>query len=108
MKLNKENRERCGKIIKLNPRDFQLQIAMEELAELIQAISKYLRYGDIEPLLEEYADVEVVLEELRQMFDIQQKEIDNRCAKKLYRALDGRVLINANVESNRGTAHVKR
>ena len=60
MKLNKENRERCGKIIKLNPRDFQLQIAMEELAELIQAISKYLRYGDIEPLLEEYADVEVV------------------------------------------------
>jgi hypothetical protein len=107
VKLNKENRERCGKIIKLNPRDFQLQIAQEELAELIQAISKYLRYGEIEPLLEEYADVEVIMEELRQMFDIQQKEIDNRCAKKLWRALDGRVLINADVEGNSGKAHVK-
>lgn len=107
MKLNKENRERCGKIIKIYPREQQLLIAMEELSELIQAISKHLRYGDMEPLLEEYADVEVVMEELRQMFDIQQKEIDNRCAKKLYRALDGRVLINADVESNRGKAHAK-
>jgi len=101
MKLNKENRIKCGKIIQINPKEHQLLVAMEELSELIQAISKHLRYGDMEPLLEEYADVEVIMEELRQMFDIQQKEIDNRCAKKLYRALDGRVLINGNMESNR-------
>ena len=107
MKLNKENRIKCGKIIRLNPKEHQLLIAMEELSELIQAISKHLRYGDMEPLLEEYADVEVIMEELRQMFDIQQKEIDNRCAKKLYRALDGRVLINADVEGHSGKAHAK-
>ena len=107
MKLNKENRIKCGKIIQINPKEHQLLVAMEELSELIQAISKHLRYGDMEPLLEEYADVEVIMEELRQMFDIKQKEIDNRCAKKLYRALDGRVLINANVEGNSGKAHVK-
>lgn len=91
MKLNKENRKKCGKIIKVYPKNHQLLLAMEESGEFVQAISKYLRYGDIEPLLEEYADVEVVLEELRQMFDIKKKEIDKRCAKKLFRALEGKV-----------------
>ena len=91
MKLNKENRIKCGKIIKIYTREQQLLIAMEELAELSQAISKYIRYGDIEPLLEEYADVEVVMEELRQMFDIKKKDINRRCNKKLFRALEGKV-----------------
>lgn len=91
MKLNKENRKKCGKVIRVYPKQHQLLIAMEELNELSQAISKYIRYGDIEPLLEEYADVEVVLEELRQMFDIKKKEINKRSAKKLFRALEGKV-----------------
>ena len=99
MKLNKENRKKCGKVIRVYPKQHQLLIAMEELNELSQAISKYIRYGDVEPLLEEYADVEVVLEELRQMFDIKKKEIDRRCAKKLYRALEGKVAYG-NMESD--------
>ena len=99
MKLNKENRKKCGKVIRVYPKQHQLLIAMEELNELSQAISKYIRYGDVEPLLEEYADVEVVLEELRQMFDIKKKEIDKRCAKKLYRALEGKVAY-ADMESD--------
>ncbi len=92
MKLNKENRKKCGKVIRVYPKQHRLLIAMEELNELSQAISKYIRYGDIEPLLEEYADVEVVLEELRQLFGIKKKDIDKRCAKKLYRALEGKVV----------------
>ena len=94
MKLNKENRDRCGKVLKVYPKSHQLMIAQEELAELIQAISKYIRYGDVSPLLEEYADVEVVMEELRQMFGIDKKEIDNRAEKKLCRALAGRIVIH--------------
>ena len=107
VKLNKKNRIKCGKVIKVYPKKHQLLIAQEELAELIQAISKYNRYGDIEPLLEEYADVEVVLEELRQMLGIKKKEINKRCAKKLFRTLEGKVLY-ADVESNSRKAHAKR
>ena len=91
--LNKENREKCGKIIKIYPREHQLQIAQEEAAEFIQAVSKYLRYGDIEPLLEEFSDMEVMMEQLRQMFHITDEEVNKRSDVKLYRALDGRVVI---------------
>ena len=100
MKLNKENRKKCGKVIKVYPKNHQLLLAMEEGGEFIQAVSKYLRYGDMEPLLEEYADMEVMLEELRQMLGIKKKEINKRCAKKLYRALEGKVAY-ADMESNR-------
>lgn len=93
MKLNKENRERCGKIIKIYPKEHQLLLAMEELAELTQAISKYLRYGDTEPLMEEYADVEIMLEQIKQMLQIDDNEINKRADKKLWRALDGKVMI---------------
>ena len=92
--LNKENREKCGKVIKIYPKEHQLQIAQEEAAELIQAISKYLRYGAIEPLLEEYSDMEVVMEEIRQLFHITDDEVNKRADKKLWRALDGRVMFN--------------
>ena len=81
MKLNKENRKKCRKVIRVYPKKHQLLLAMEESGEFIQAISKYLRYGDMEPLLEE----------LRQMLGIKKKEINKRCAKKLYRALEGKV-----------------
>ena len=99
MKLNKENRKKCRKVIRVYPKQHQLLIAMEELNELSQAISKYIRYGDIEPLLEEYADVEVMMEELRQLLGIKKKEIDKRCAKKLFRALEGKVAYG-NMESD--------
>ena len=91
--LNKENRERCSKVIKIYPRNHQMLLAMEELAELTQAISKYMRYGDTEPLMEEYADVEVMLEQIRQLFQIDDDEVNKRAGKKLWRALDGKVVI---------------
>ena len=91
MKLNKENRKKCRKVLRVYPKKHQLLLAMEESGEFIQAISKYLRYGDMEPILEEYADMEVMLEQVRKLLGIRKKEVNRRCAKKLYRALEGKV-----------------
>lgn len=90
--LNKENKLRCTKVINTYPKEHQLMMLMEELAELIQATSKLVRYGDTEPFLEEYADVTVMLEQMRQMYHIDADEINKRAEKKLYRALNGRVV----------------
>lgn len=89
--LNKENKHRCSKVIDIYPRKHQLMILMEELAELIQATSKLLRYGDTEPFLEEYADVIVMLEQAKQMYHIDSAEINKRAERKLYRVLEGKV-----------------
>lgn len=88
--LNKGNKHRCSKVIDIYPREHQLMILMEELAELIQATSKLLRYGDMEPFLEEYADVAVMMEQARQLYHIDDKEINKRAGKKLFRALEGK------------------
>ena len=56
----------------------QCMIAMEELAELIQAISKVNRERSekhIGNLAEEIADVSIMLEQLQIMFDISDGEI---------------------------------
>ena len=92
--LNRENKLKCSKVINIYPRQNQLQILMEELAELIQATSKLMRYNDMELFLEEYTDVIIMLEQARQMFHIEADEVNRRADKKLYRALDGRALIN--------------
>lgn len=92
--LNKENKLKCGKVIQAYPKEHQLMMLMEELAELIQATSKLVRYGDTEPFLEEFADVEVMLEQMRQMYHIDDDEVNKRAEKKLWRALDGRVIIH--------------
>ena len=91
--LNKENKLQCNKVINAYPKEHQLLLLMEELSELIQATSKLVRYGEMEPFLEEFADVEVMLEQMRQMYHIDDDEINKRAEKKLYRALDGRVMI---------------
>ena len=87
--LNKENKLKCSKVIDTYPKEHQQLMLMEELAELIQATSKLIRYGDIELFLEEYADVTVMMEEMRQMYHIEADEINKRAAKKLFRALEG-------------------
>ena len=88
--LNKENKLKCNKVINAYPKKHQLMLLMEELAELIQATSKLLRYGDMEPFLEEYADVAVMMEQARQLYHIDDKEINKRAGKKLFRALEGK------------------
>ena len=56
-------------------------IAMEECSELIQAISKCKRYGCIdkyrENLIEEIADVLIIINELQLIYDISDSDIEN-------------------------------
>ena len=69
----------------------QLDILIEEMAELTQAISKFKR-GEIHNVEEEVADVEIMLEQLRLMkslFDI--KVIDEIKEEKMER-LERRVI----------------
>ena len=64
-------------------------VAMEELAELIQAISKVKRYGFVgeykDNLIEEIADVDIVITELMMMFDISEDEFYNVLDRKIQR-----------------------
>lgn len=57
----------------------QCRQAMEECAELIQAINKYIRYPDRKDchnnLIEEIADVEIMLYQLKVMFNVSDDEV---------------------------------
>jgi NTP pyrophosphatase (non-canonical NTP hydrolase) len=57
----------------------QCRQAMEECAELIQAINKCIRYPDRKDchnnLIEEIADVEIMLYQLKVMFNISDDEV---------------------------------
>ena len=56
-------------------------IAMEECSELIKAISKCKRYGFVDKhrdnLIEEIADVLIVINELQLIYDISNNDIEN-------------------------------
>ena len=46
----------------------QLDMAVEECAELIKAIQKYRRNSEYQPIVEESVDVELMLEQLKIIF----------------------------------------
>ena len=58
--------------------------AIEELAELIQALAK----GDIENIKEEIADVRVMLEQIEYLYGISDDAITLRMCAKLWRQLE--------------------
>lgn len=58
--------------------------AIEELAELIQALAK----GDTENIKEEIADVRVMLEQIEYLYGISEEEITLRICAKLWRQLE--------------------
>lgn len=66
-------------IINYNGEEQQARQAMEECAELIQAINKMLRYKGNEEarknLIKEIADVEFMLYQLYEIFNIDEKEV---------------------------------
>ena len=62
------------RVITANGMNKQLDVAVEECSELIQAICKIKRYGYTDEecyfnLAEEMADVEIILAELKLLFD---------------------------------------
>lgn len=68
--------------------DAQYNIAMEECAELIQAINKHLRYNNQksrEHLIEEISDVLICIDQLKILADIKPFEIQHMIDYKTYR-----------------------
>lgn len=57
----------------------QLLVAFEEMAELTKAISKAIRYsreGHKTAITEEIADVEIMLEQVKMIFDIEDEDVE--------------------------------
>ena len=62
--------------------DSQIVIAIEEMSELTKEICKISRgQGDIESLAEEIADVTIMMEQLRVIYDINDLTCDHMDAK---------------------------
>lgn len=78
-----------AKAIKHYGIDYQTNIAMEECAELIKAVSKVKRFGltkgNKDNLVEEIADVRIVIMQLMQMFDISDADITAEIDRKITR-----------------------
>lgn len=76
-------------------------VAMEELSELQKEISKTLRgIGERDGLLEEIADVIIVIDNIRHLQDIGDLELDRALTVKLERLLDKTVKKEASDEAN--------
>lgn len=65
--------------------DDQLFVCVEELSELIQAISKMRRGRGIENLIEEIADVYIMLENLKDQFSISEYDVGKSIQYKIER-----------------------
>lgn len=67
-------------------KDAQLKMAIEEMAELIQAICKSFRGADnLDNIIEEIADVEIMLAQLKLIYGIEQYKVDMHKSLKLFR-----------------------
>lgn len=90
--MNNEQIEILRKNIKRHGHTTEMFIAAEEAAELIQAISKVRRYGYIgehkDNLIEEIADVLVIIRELMMMFDITDADVEKKIDFKIQRIND--------------------
>lgn len=82
-------RETLKHAIQLYGKDMQLNIAVEEFAELTKEICKHKRGADnTENIVEEIADCYIMLSQLEVIFDLSQETINNAVQKKLKRLED--------------------
>lgn len=66
--------------------DHQLDIAVEEMSELTKEICKHKRYGDNrEAIVEELADVEIMMQQIRMIFFVSDKEVEDAIRTKTER-----------------------
>lgn len=69
--MTKNQIDIMNKAISTYGQDSQMLMAIEEMSELTKAICKYKRYGDnVNDIAEEIADVTIMLEQLKMMFDV--------------------------------------
>lgn len=90
--MTEVNQEVIKKVIDTYGSDYMLNVCMEECAELIQAISKIRRYGEVETtcrdnLIEEMADVAIIFEELKMLYAISDDDINDWVEQKQQRSL---------------------
>lgn len=88
--LDSKNSKMCVEVVNKFGHGIQMIKAVEEMAELTQAICK--AFGskskvDMENAREELADVAVVLAELQFIFGMTDKELNDRAEIKLEKAL---------------------
>ena len=84
--------------IKAHGKELETTVAMEELAELIQAVSKVKRYGFRDEykdnLIEELADVDIVIAELMMLFDVSTEDfygVMDRKVQRIKKRLEERI-----------------
>ena len=66
--------------------DAQLNVAIEEFAELTKEICKHKRYGDnTKAIIEEIADCYIMLEQMKMIFWINETDISNAMERKISR-----------------------
>ena len=66
--------------------DNQLNVAIEEFAELIKEICKDKRYGNNEAaIIEEMADCYIMLEQMKMIFGLDNADISNAMDRKIRR-----------------------
>ena len=101
----KRRREMMEHIVGSRGMERMSVIAMEEPAELIQSVSKVLRYGCDgtyrDSLAEEMADVRIILGELSIMYGIRDEEIEHIMERKLQREMARIVAERRNSGENR-------
>lgn len=91
--LNRENQELCWQVLARYGCENQMNMVIEECAELQKAVCKIIRdNGHItdehdENLKEELVDVTVVIQQMFLALKMDMSEINNRAEQKLERAL---------------------
>lgn len=86
--MNKVYTDALKKSIDLHGTLIKQVVAMEEMAELIQQISKNIRGEmDREHLLEEYADVQICMEMLKMIYGFTDNEIERMECRKMERQI---------------------
>ena len=69
--------------------DNQVIVTIEELSELQKELTKILRdEGSISRLIEEMADVEIMLSQVKEMFKLKDEDLEKMKVRKTARLLD--------------------
>ena len=73
--------------------DLQINLAIEELSELITELSKYLRFKPASAnygVIEELADAEIMIEQMKQIFNCEDsvKIVKNKKLKRLAKRIN--------------------
>lgn len=74
----------CQRAVDAYGKEHQLIICMEEMAELTKELSKNLRgHNNLQEIAEEVADVEIMLEQVKVIFDLKEEVSEAKEAKLL-------------------------